>query len=163
MGGYLALCSKLERALSERQVGGTVDPKIFKPDASIPLPGTTLEGQMVELLQYSDATLSIDIPKRKPLGSTAQPFAKAALMEWATECIEQSGTDFIPADEAFDHYYHWCLETGRRASLNKNHFGREMVRAFVPKELPNKERFKWFNGRAVRIYPGIRFKQAQST
>jgi hypothetical protein len=161
MGSYIELCMKLEKALRLFKIGATVRMDHFRPDALLPLPGSMLLGAQVELLHYSDTVLALELSKRRPLEGTAKPWAHALFLEWAKDTIEPSEATFIEAEEAFEHYYQWCQQTGRKKALNKNHFGRAMVELYVPKTTQSKERIKWVNGRAVRIYPGIRFKIPQ--
>lgn len=156
LGAYNEVCEKLDMELGRALVRGEVDNGLFAATTLIPLPGTSYRGIPVELLQYSDTELDYDLPKRKPPESSIGPWALAAFEEWANSALEedQNPEAFLTSEDAYEKYYYWCKDTGKKIHLNRNFFGRSMVSKFKLR----RSKVKYINKRAVRGYAGLKFK-----
>lgn len=130
-------------------------------DMLIPLPGTMANGQLVELLQYSEMALSTDVDKAKTLRVSGDGNVFMSARQWIKENLESDETPraYIPTQEVYERYTAWVMEQGRRKTLSKARFSGavfNILNITTPEEL----RTRCIAGRSTRVYPGIKFKTA---
>ncbi len=90
---------------------------------------------------------------------TEMLFSSNTAYTWANEVLDFGlylGEDHvIEVNSAYSHYREWCEENGHKHEMSKMRFSKSLVSHVIPKD----SIVKRVAGKAVRVYPYVRFKQ----